>query len=136
MDANVGTVAELHEVRISGRQWCIAMRGADWARFCSDIPEDAHFRLQSAFNLFCEQGGDNLPEQLFHRVAGDPGARLEEFVAFGVHVIGRRATEDPLRTFYVTEMRWSGAVPQVERPLPVQQVLPLSAAPTLRGESR
>ncbi|WP_458732947.1 hypothetical protein [Sphingobium xenophagum] len=109
MEANDRIFAELHEVRLSGRRWRIAMRQSDWERINSDIPADAHFRLRSALEHFCAHGGDNLPEQLFHPVPGAQSTRMEEFVAFGVHVVGRRATEEPVRTFFVTEVHSAAA---------------------------
>lgn len=111
MDADERIAGELYEVRLSGRRWRIAMRNSDWDKLNAEVPADAHFRLRSALDHFCAHGGDNLPEQLFHLVPGAQSARLEEFVAFGVHVIGRRATEDPIRTFFVTEVRCPAAEP-------------------------
>lgn len=124
MDANERIAGELYEVRVSGRRWRIAMRNSDWDRLNTVVPADAHFRLRSALDHFCAHGGDNLPEQLFHPVPGAHSARLEEFVAFGVHVIGRRATEDPNRTFFVTEVRGAAAEPAAAAPRAVQGDLP------------
>jgi len=101
--------AELHEVRLSGRRWRVAMRKSDWGKFSSGISLDAHLRLRSALELFCAQGGENLPEQLFHPVPGAQSTRLEEFVAFGVHVVGRRVAEEPVQTFFVTEIHGEAA---------------------------
>lgn len=123
MDASEGHVGELYEIRFSGSRWRIAMRAAEYQLFCSGISADAHLRLRSAFQLFCQQGSDPLPAPLFRKL---PGAeRCEAFVAFGVQVIGRRATEDPLKTFYVTEMRCPTDVALVETALAAGQ-LPLS----------
>lgn len=125
MDADERIAGELYEVRVSGRRWRIAMRNSDWDRLNTAVPADAHFRLRSALDHFCAHGGDNLPEQLFHPVPGAQSARLEEFVAFGVHVIGRRATEDPIRTFFVTEVRGAVAEPAAApAPRAVQGDLP------------
>lgn len=125
MDADERIAGELYEVRLSGRRWRIAMRNSDWNKLNTAVPADAHFRLRSALDHFCAHGGDNLPEQLFHPVPGAQSARLEEFVAFGVHVIGRRATEEPIRTFFVTEVRGAAAEPAAAAaPRTVQGDLP------------
>ena len=125
MDADERIAGELYEVRLSGRRWRIAMRNSDWDKLNAAVPADAHFRLRSALDHFCAHGGDNLPDQLFHPVPGAQSARLEEFVAFGVHVIGRRATEDPIRTFFVTEVRCAAAEPAAAAaPRAVQGDLP------------
>ena len=125
LDAEKRIAGELYETRLSGRRWRVAMRNSDWETLNGVIPADAHFRLRSALDHFCAHGGDNLPEQLFHPVPGAQSARLEEFVAFGVHVIGRRATEDPVRTFFVTEVRRSTTkLASAEAPRAVQGDLP------------
>ena len=136
MDAEERIDGELYEVRLSGRRWRIAMRKSDWDHLNTAIPADAHFRLRSALDHFCAHGGDNLPEQLFHPLPGAQSARLEEFVAFGVHVIGRRATEEPIRTFFVTEVRSSASEPApAAAPQAVQGDLPFHHAHS-RGAER
>ena len=136
MDAEERIAGELYEVRLSGRRWRIAMRKSDWDHLNTASPADAHFRLRSALDHFCAHGGDNLPEQLFHPLPGAQSARLEEFVAFGVHVIGRRATEDPIRTFFVTEVRSSASEPApAAAPQAVQGDLPFHHAHS-RGAER
>lgn len=115
MDAGERIAGELYEVRVSGRRWRVAVRQSDWDQLNTAVPADAHFRLRSALDHFCAHGSDNLPEQLFHAIPEAQSTRLEEFVAFGVRVIGRRATEDPIRTFFVTEVRClaADAIPAV-----------------------
>lgn len=136
MDADERIAGELYEVRLSGRRWRIAVRNSDWDKLNTAVPADAHFRLRSALDHFCAHGGDNLPEQLFHPVPGAQSARLEEFVAFGVHVIGRRATEDPIRTFFVTEVHGAAAEPAaVAAPRAVQGDLPFHYSQS-RGAKR
>jgi hypothetical protein len=120
---------------VSGTHWRIAIRAADWNAFNGQIPKDAHHRLRAAFDIFCSGDGDDLPEQTFHRVAGCQFGRLEEFVAFGVRVVGRRATDEMIQTFFVTEIRWAlpAALPAASLPQPVQATLPLQINPAKKG---
>jgi len=109
------------------------MRPAHWAALHSKIPVEIHCRLLAAFKRFCA-GCDNLPEQVFRRVASDPYGRLEEFVADGVQVIGRRGTDDKLQTFFTTEVRITADVPTVIEPeAPRQAALPLEVAVRRKG---
>ena len=125
MDSTERAAAELQAVRFEGARRRVAMRACDWEAFESGIPRSAHFRLRAAFKRFCA-GCDNLPEQLFRRCPKDSHGRLEEFVADGVHVIGRRGTDDTVQTFFVIEMRVTADAPPLAIvPAPAQAALPL-----------
>ena len=54
----------------------------------------------------------------------DSHGRLEEFVADGVHVIGRRGTDETIQTFFVIELRITVDAPMLV-PAPAQATLPL-----------
>lgn len=122
------------EVRFEGTRRRIAIRSSDWHALQSQISRSAHHRLFSAFKRFCA-GCDNLPEQLFRRCNGSAYDRLEEFVADGVRVIGRRGTDDKFQTFFVTEVLIASEVmPLAIAPVaPRQAVLPLDVAMQQRG---
>ena len=110
------------------------MRACDWEAFESGIPRSAHFRLRAAFKRFCA-GCDNLPEQLFRRCPKDSHGRLEEFVADGVHVIGRRGTDDTVQTFFVIEMRVTADAPPlgiVPAPAPQRELRCCVACASMR----
>lgn len=112
------------------------MRDSEWDAFESQIPCSAHVRLLAAFKRFCA-GCDNLPEQLFHRCPWDGHGRLEEFVADGVHVIGRRGTDETIQTFFVIELRVTAEAPPLAvGPAPAQAVLPLLVNQPQRGTER
>lgn len=123
MDSTERAAAELPEVRFEGARGRVAMRASDWETFESHIPHSAHHRIRAAFKRFC-LGCDNMPEQVFHRCPWDPHGRLEEFVADGVHVIGRRGTDETIQTFFVIELRINVDAPALV-PAPAQATLPL-----------
>ena len=133
METTNRATAEHTEVRVEGALRRIAMRSSDWAALHSQIPIAAHCRLLAAFRRFCA-GSDNLPEQVFRRVSSDPHGRLEEFVAEGVQVIGRRGTDEQFQTFFTTEVRIATTVPTaIEPEVPRQATLPLEVPVQLRG---
>lgn len=133
MDSTNRAAAEHAEVRVEGTRRRIAMRRSDWDILHSNIPVATHCRLLAAFKRFCA-GCDNLPEQVFRRVASDRHGRLEEFVADGVQVIGRRGTDDELQTFFTTDVRIAADVPMVVEPeAPRQAALPLDVAVQKKG---
>ena len=104
------------------------MRPSDWQRLYDSIPRQAFTRLMGLFRRFCD-GCDHLPEQAFRRVPDDPHGRLEEFVATGARVIGRRGTDDRRQTFFVTEVSISAAMLPVREPGASRQaMLPLELA--------
>ncbi|WP_395612215.1 hypothetical protein [Allosphingosinicella sp.] len=112
------------------------MRDSDWNTFESQIPRATHFRLRAAFKRFCA-GCDDLPDQLFHRCPQDGHGRLEEFVADGVRVIGRRGTDETIQTFFVIEFRVAAdAPPLAVVPAPAQAMLPLPINQPQRGTER
>jgi hypothetical protein len=126
-------IAEHAEVRIEGTRRRVAMRPSDWELFCSQVPVPARLRIVAAFKRFCS-GCENLPEQVFRRVQSDPHARLEEFIASGIQVIGRRGTDENLQTFFVTEVRIATGVSKVsEAEAPRQGRLPLEDASRQKG---
>jgi hypothetical protein len=136
LDSTERAAAELPAVRYEGARRQVAMRASDWETFESRIPRSAHFRLRAAFKRFCA-GCDNMPEQLFHRRPRDGHGRLEEFVADGVHVIGRRGTDEAIQTFFVIELRVTAdAPPLAVVPVPAQSVLPLPVNQPQRGTER
>lgn len=128
MDAAERSAAEHAEVCVEGPRRCIAMRPSDWQRLRQEIPLSVFARLVGLFRRFCD-GCNHLPEQAFRRVADDRHGRLEEFSAADVQVIGRRGTDDPRQTFFVTEVRISDVTLPVNQPEASRQaVLPLEIA--------
>lgn len=129
MGATASVAGGLREVRLKGAAGRIAMSDADWLAFDRDMPRAARVRLLAALRTFCRIGADHLAEQLFHGVAGAAGGRDEEFVARGGRVVGRRATDGSIDTFFVTAIRWELGMGQATTPpRPTQHVLPLEVA--------
>lgn len=125
MDSTERAAAELQAVRFEGARRRVAMRAWDWEAFESRIPRSAHHRLRAAFKRFC-RGCDNMPATVFRRCPWDSHGRLEEFVADGVQVIGRRGTDETIQTFFVIELRVAADVPlPAIEPAPAQAALPL-----------
>lgn len=76
-----------------------------------------------------------MPDQVFRRCAGSGFERLEEFVADGVRVIGRRGNDDTGQTFFTTEVRIDVAVerPAKKPAAPRQTSLPFDAETKKKG---
>jgi len=137
VDSADRTPSEHMEVRFEGVHRRIAIRASDWETLRTKIQRSAHLRLVAAFKRFCA-GCDNMPEQAFRRCEGGGFGRLEEFVADGVLVIGRRGTDDRFQTFYTTEVRVSSEVALlVQQPeAPRQSLLPLENGIQQKGTER
>lgn len=133
MVSSVSAAGALREVRLRGAAGRVAMSDVDWRAFREDMPRAAHARLHAALRTFCRVGADHLAEQLFHAVAGVDGGRAEEFVARGARVVGRRATDGSVTTFFVTEVRWEPVAGAARPPRPAQHVLPLDAGGVRKG---
>jgi hypothetical protein len=118
------STAEHVEVRVAGVRRRVAMRADDWTQLLSAIPVATFARLRGSFQRFCD-GCNHLPETAFRRVEDDPHGRLEEFVAKGVRVIGRRGTDEVSQTFFVTQVRIDDLGLLAEAEAPRQAMLPL-----------
>lgn len=137
MDSTDRATSELPEVRVTGTHRRVAMRASDWEALHTQIPRSTFFRLHAALKRFCG-GCDNMSEQVFRRCPGSGFGRLEEFVADGVQVIGRRGNDDQIQTFFTTEVRISPAVTQLvqDQPASRQQLLPLELGSQMKGTER
>lgn len=135
MDPAGRTASEHLAMRFEGARRRIAMRESDWQALQTQISLAVFLRLRAAFRRFCE-GCDNLPTQVFCRVDGDPHGRLEQFIADGVQVIGRRGTDETLQTFFTTEVRIAARLPLVEPAAPSQAMLPLVTVLQQKGTER
>ena len=118
------STAEHVEVRVAGVRRRVAMRADDWTQLLSAIPVTTFARLRGSFQRFCD-GCSHFPEAAFRRVEDDPHGRLEEFVAEGVRVIGRRGTDEVPQTFFVTQVRINNSGSLAEAEAPRQAMLPL-----------
>lgn len=121
MDPFNRAMCELPEVRFEGTHRRVAMRSSDWEAIRTQIPRSSYVRLTSAFRRFC-RGCNHMPDQVFRRCAGSGFDRLEEFVADGVRVIGRRGNDEAGQTFFTIQVLIDVAVDRsAEKPASPQQ---------------